>query len=84
MKNKVQSDNTERSNAEKTDEYIKIWKDEGNLRAGFFSNEAVFMEDIPIEDCNSDNTDDLAKELDEAFPAHKIRFGAGVNQVRTN
>lgn len=79
MTNKVQSDNVERSNAQETDEYIKIWKDEGDLRAGFFSNEAVLMEEIPIGDCNSDNADDLAKELDEAFSAHKIRFGAGVN-----
>lgn len=73
MKNKVQSDNTQRSNAEKTDEYIKIWKDEGNLRAGFFSNEAILMEEIPIEDCNSNNADNLEEELDEAFPAHQIQ-----------
>lgn len=73
MTTKVQHDNTQRSNAEETDEYIKIWKDEGNLRAGFFSNEAVLMEDISIEDCNSNNADDLAEELDEAFPAHQIQ-----------
>lgn len=73
MTTKLQSDNTKRLNTEKTDEYIKIWKDEGNLRAAFFSNEAVLMEEIPIEDCNSKNADDLQKELNEAFPSHQVR-----------
>jgi hypothetical protein len=69
------------TNAEQTDEYIKIWRDEGQLRAAFFSNEAILKEEIPVEDCNSDNVDELAVELNEAYPAHNVVFGYGTDDV---
>ena len=51
----------------KENEFIKIWEDEGKTRSGFFNQENELVEEIPVEDTNSNNTEDLEAELDNAF-----------------
>lgn len=48
-------------------EYIKVWKDEGRLKAGFFDSSNNLVEEIPVQDTNSNDIDSLAKELQQAY-----------------
>jgi len=53
---------------------IKIWTDEHNLKAGFFDENNVLEDEIPIEDCNHKIPYKLKKELEGAYD-EKVRYG---------
>jgi len=56
------------------DKFVKIWKDEGNLRVGFFNSDNVLLDEVPLEDLNHSETKEIAKEMSEA---HNIRVESG-------
>lgn len=61
-----------------TNEYIKIWRDEGDLRVAFFNeNTGVRVEEVPVEDLNSSEPEDIAVEMAAAHN-RPVRAGHGV------
>jgi len=54
--------------------FVKIWKDEGNLRVGFFNSDTVLLEEVALEELNSSTPEEIAKEMADA---HEIRVVAG-------
>lgn len=58
----------------KGNEFVKLWKDEGNLKVGFFNSDNVLLDEVPLEDLNNSEPKEIAKEMAEA---HNIRVQAG-------
>jgi len=58
----------------KGNKFVKIWKDEGNLKVGFFNSDNVLLEEVPIEDLNNSEPKEIAKEMAEA---HNMQVQAG-------
>jgi len=54
--------------------FVKVWRDEGNLRVGFFNGDNTLLEEVPVEDLNSSEPKEIAKEMAEA---HNIRVQSG-------
>jgi len=62
----------------KGNKFVKVWKDEGDLKVGFFNSDNVLLEEVPLEDLNHSEPREIGKEMAEA---HNIRVqsGNGVN-----
>jgi len=58
----------------KHQDFVKIWRDEGNLKAGFFNEENVLTEEINLDDFNASKPLEIAKVLAED---QRIRVQAG-------
>jgi len=58
----------------KHQDFVKIWKDGEKLRAGFFNEEDVLTEEIPLEDLNASEPLEIAKVMAED---HRIRAQSG-------
>ena len=55
-------------------ETIKVYKDEGVLRAGFFDSNDGLVEKIPVEETNSSTVKGLKEELEMSYDA-PVRIG---------
>lgn len=62
----------------KHQDFVKIWKDEGNLRAGFFNEEDVMTEEINLDDLNASEPLEIAKEMAEDQRI-RVQSGHGVD-----
>lgn len=58
----------------KGNKFVKVWKDEGNLKVGFFNSDNVLLDEMPLEDLNNSEPEEIAKEMAEA---HNILVQAG-------
>jgi len=58
----------------KGNKFVKVWKDEGNLKVGFFNSDNVLLDEVPVEDLNNSDPEEIAKEM---AGAHNIRVQAG-------
>ena len=58
----------------KHQDFVKIWKDEGKLRAGLFNEEHLLTEEIPLEELNASEPLEIAKALAED---RRIRVKSG-------
>jgi len=56
------------------DKFVKIWRDEGTLKVGFFDSDNVLLDEVPIEDLNHSEVKGIAKEMSEA---HNMRVESG-------
>ncbi len=71
-----------------SEEWIKIWRDEGRLRAGIFeeqydakydTTDAVLVDDIPIENLNSSTPHRMKQELETAYNL-PVKMGHGIDR----
>jgi len=58
----------------KGNKFVKVWKNEGKLKAGFFNGDNTLLEEVPVEDLNSSEPKEIAKEMAES---HNIRVQSG-------
>jgi len=54
--------------------FAKVWKDEENLRVGFFNEDNTLLEEVPIKDLNNSKPKEIAEHMAES---HNIRVQSG-------
>lgn len=54
--------------------FVKVWKDNEDLKAGFFNSDNTLLKEVAIQNLNHSEPEEIAKEMAEA---HNIRVQSG-------